>query len=90
MDVRSSLVETHHYSEGMQTMLKENKTGHDFDKEAVAMAKLVKSICKVMFDYEGFECHGCVPQSCQNDSYPPSMKLLVSVLHGAIVVQKVE
>lgn len=70
-------MEGQHYL-GRQTILNQNKAGHD--KEAVLVSKLVASICKDMFDFEGFTFHGHFQQNCQKDSVPPGLMMLVFML----------
>lgn len=68
------------FNEGLMKLLKEATETRDFDSEALAMVKLIKAIRRDIFEWDGFDFDGTMPDGCQESSIPTSLKGMVSML----------
>ena len=67
------------FQQGMQEMIKQ-ATKQDHEAEMILLAKAAKIVWKDIIRYKGFFFDGKFPLSCQQESVPPYLKILVSMI----------
>ena len=77
------------FKDGLKKLLRETTDSRDFEAEALAMAKLVKVVRQEIFEWAPFYFTGSFPPNCQENSVPPTLKTLISMLlYGPSVQQQ--
>ena len=72
----------------MASLLREELWKHDYESDALILAKAARIVRCEMFNEPGFHFDGSFPSNCQNASVPSSLKVLISMLlNGSNVAQ---
>ena len=58
------------FNDGFQKLLKDTISYHDFDSEAILMARLAKIMSREIFNCKPFQFSGEFPLKCQENSIP--------------------
>ena len=68
------------FNEGMASILREELWKHDYETDALTLAKAARIVRRVMFNQPGFRFLGSFPSNCQTSSVPSSLRALISML----------
>ena len=72
----------------MASLLREELWKHDYESDALILAKAARIVRCEMFNEPGFHFDGSFPSYCQNASVPSSLKMLISMLlNGSTIAQ---
>jgi hypothetical protein len=68
------------FNQSMKSILKDELARHDYESEALTLAKAADIIRRDIFSQSGFHFNGSFPKDCQTSSVPSSLRTLVSML----------
>ena len=68
------------FFDGLNTLVKKALLTREYNKEMQAIVKAVKIIREDIFNHTNFKFTGTFDQKCQQDSLPPSLMALVSMI----------
>ena len=68
------------FNEGMASFLREELWKHDYETDALTLAKAARIVRRVMFNQPGFRFLGSFSSNCQTSSVPSSVRALISML----------
>ena len=68
------------FNEEMASILREELWKHDYETDALTLAKAARIVRRVMFNQPGFRFLGSFPSNCQTSSVPSSLRALISML----------
>ena len=75
------------FSEGLASLLRV-LWKHDYESDALLLAKAARIVRCEMFNEPGFHFDGSFPSNCQDASIPSSLKILISMLlNGSTITQ---
>ena len=68
------------FNEGMASFLREELWKHDYESDALTLAKAARIVRREIFHEPGFHFHGTFPSNCQILFVPSCLKVLISML----------
>ena len=74
------------FPDGMHEMFNTAKLLSDYKSATLQVTKIAKEIHKEIFACEHFKFAGCFPQNSQSTSVLYSLKLLIAIILGGILI----